>query len=145
MWECASNIQRCWRRLFIKCGKMIFNNKFINKPIAKRDSVLHGIDKCKTTLCYVHIMCVKGMFFYFRKGLTWLDRGNDRCMHYHDIDIQWMEVLGKIYKHEANYLHGARIMSKVTRHQWCRLGFCREDCVTYSKVLVILVSVGRGC
>ena len=33
------------------------------------------------------------MFNNVRKGLMLLDKTNDKCMHYHDLDKQWMERL----------------------------------------------------
>ena len=73
-----------------------------------------------------------------KRGLMWLDRRNDRCMHYHDLDNQWIESLlerhiysrglGRginmrlSYPHKDITLEGCRL-----RHRWCGLGFGHND------------------
>ena len=67
-----------------------------------------------------------------------MDRTNDMCMHYHDLDNQWIEGLlerriysrglGKGINMRLSYPH-RDITSEgcCRRHRWCGLGFCLED------------------
>ena len=75
------------------------------------------------------------MFTNIRKGQMWLDRMNDKCMHYHDMDKKWIESplekhvysrgLGRSINMRPSYPNKTHYVTKATflRHQWCGLGF----------------------